>query len=453
MSTERRPRGVARLLGAALGALLATASAPAQAEGQAAVNVPARAPSYLPMDSAANLQARFVQLSAYVDSLAGAPAPFALRDRDAYCAEFAVFDMLRKTDELWPSVARLPRKTLVASMANMIRACGYSEGATRRSGYLLDYLYWNRLADTTGYEVADALVVRDVFYELFFNRRAARLLTSAEQATDTHPPDIFDAPPMTRVRPFHAVGSFPLVVTPAALRAFDQLVKTVDFREGHLLPFRGPLMNVLTNDQDLALVFSVYDYLLSLRASPQQLAERHGGWHALLRLADGDQARIFRVLGVLSSLLYLPIDELGPALAARKILTPARLRALHAGGMAYYMINELDERAGRVLPNAPHEVTFDFFYPDGYSSTNWKWYHYFNNAYLGCELTRQGYAAINVRAAAKTLAGIYEGITIHLAIPSRKTIGLDPRVNPVLEAMDDITINEDGAVFGAEACN
>ncbi len=441
-----------RLLGLACAVALALASGAARAQAPAAMTSPARPPSYLPMDSAANLQIRFVQLSSYVDSMAGAPAPFALRDRDAYCAEFAVFDMLRKTDELWPSVKQLPRTSLLQAMANMIRACGYSEGATRRSGYLIDYLYWNRLADTTGYEVADVLVVRDTFYELFFNRRAARLLVEAEHANDTHPPDIFDAPPMTRVRPFHAVGSFPLVVTPAALRAFDQLVKTIDFREGHLLPFRAALMGVLRDDADLDLLFSFYDYLLSLRAQPQLLAERHGGWHALLRLSNGDSARVFRVLGVLSSLLYLPIDELGPALAARKLLTPARLRALHAGGMVYYLVNELDERAGRVLPNTPHEVTFDFFYPDTYSSTNWKWYHYFNNAYLGCELTRGGYAPLNVRAAAKTLAGIYEGITIHLAIPSRKTIGLDPRVNPVLEAMDDITMNEDGAVFGAEAC-
>lgn len=448
MSTRTRLSGMLCALG------ISVLSAPALAQAPAAVTSPAKPPSYLPMDSAANLQTRFGQLSSYVDSMAGAAlgAPFALRDKDAYCTEFAVFDMLRKTDELWPLVKQIPRTSLLQAMANMIRACGYSEGATRRSGYLLDYLYWNRLADTTGYEVADVLLARNVFYELFFNRRAARLLVEAEAANDTHPPDIFDAPPMTRVRPFHAVGSFPLVVTPAALRAFDQLVKTVDFREGHLLPFRGALMGVLRDDADLDLLFSFYDYLLALRAQPQQLAERHGGWHALMRLSNGDSARVFRVLGVLSSLLYLPIDELGPALAARKLLTPARLRALHAAGMVYYLVNELDERAGRVLPNTPHEVTFDFFYPDTYSSTNWKWYHYFNNAYLGCELTHQGYAPLNVRAAAKTLAGIYEGITIHLAIPSRKTIGLDTRVSPVLEAMDDITINEDGAVFGAEAC-
>jgi len=446
MSTERCLRGVACGVG------FLVLSVAARAEPPAAATSPARPPSYLPMDSAANLHARFAQLSSYVDSMAGAASPFALRDRDAYCAEFAVFDMLRQTDELWPSVKRIPRTSLLQAMANMVRACGYSEGATRRSGYLLDFLYWNRLADTTGYEVADVLIARDSFYELFFNRRAARLLTEVEHAKGTHPPDIFDAAPMTRVRPFHAVGSFPLVVTPAALRAFDQLVKTVDFREDHLLPFRGALMSVLRDENDLDLLFTFYDYLLSLRAQPQQLAERHGGWHALMRLSSGDTPRVFRVLGVLSSLLYLPIDELGPALAARKLLTPARLRALHAGGMVYYLVNELDERAGRVLANTPHEVTFDFFYPDRYSTTNWKWYHYFNNAYLGCELAHHGYAPLDVRAAAKTLAGIYEGITIHLAIPSRKTIGLDTRVSPVLEAMDDISINEDGAMFGAEAC-
>jgi hypothetical protein len=444
MSTDRRVIS-AWILGITLTLGVMVAPTTAGATG-------AQPRTYIAMDSSDHLQARYAQLVTYVDTLAGPAAPFALRDREAFCAEFDVFDMLRRTDGLWPSVARLPRGELVAALLNMVRACAYSEGATRRSGYLLDYLYWNRLADTTGYEVADVLMIRNVLYELFFNRRAARLLEAAAQATDFPPVDVFDAGPMKRVRPFHSVGSFPLVVTPASVRAFDELVSIVDFREGHLLPFRGALMRILESDADMNLLFSFYDYLLTVRSTPQLLAEPHGGWHALMRLSDNQPQRAFRVLGVLASLLYLPIDELGPALAARKLLTPNRLRALHAGGMAYYVINELDERAGRIHPGSPHEVTFDFFYPDTYSSTNWKWYHYFNNAFMGCELTRRGFATNNVRDAARTLAAIYEGITIHLAIPARHTIGLDPRVSPILEAEDDITINTDGAVFGAEAC-
>ena len=448
MSTDLRMK-LARIAGMALavGALLG-AGGPARASEPAA---PPR--TYLAMDSADHLQVRLQQLIGYVDTVAGPSAPLAFRDRDAFCASFDVFDMLRKTDELWPQVTRIPRTSLVAALLNMVRACGYSEGSTRRSGYIIDFLYWNRLADTTGYEVADVLMIRNVLYEMFFNRRSVRLLAAAEVANDEFPPvDILDAPPMKRVRPFHAVGSFPLVVTPSSVHAFDELVSIVDFREGYLLPFRGTLMRVLDSDADLNLLFGFYDYLHYVRKTPALLAEPHGGWHALMRLSGNQHARVFRVLGVIASLLYLPLDELGPALASRKLLTPARLRALHAGGMAYYMLNELDERAGRVLPTSPHEVTFDFFYPDSYSSTNWKWYHYFNNAYLGCELTRRGFATGSVRAAARTLAFVYEGITIHLAIPSRRTIGLDSRVSPVLEAEDDITINEDGAVFGAEAC-
>ena len=57
-----------------------------------------------------------------------------------------------------------------------------------------------------------------------------------------------------------------------------------------------------------------------------------------------------------------------------------------------------------------------------------------------------------MQAAAKALAAIYEGITLHIAIPSRHTIDLDPRVSPLIEAIDDIAINEEGAAFGAGVC-
>src|SRR5262249_32977069 len=134
---------------------------PARAE-----TAPTRPPALLAMDSAANLEVRRVQLQAYVDRVAGPHAAPAF-DARALCAEFDVFDMLRKPEELWAQVSRVPRQNLVESLFDMVRSCGYSEGASRRSGYLLDFLYWNRLADTTGYEVADVLLLRDVLYEIF----------------------------------------------------------------------------------------------------------------------------------------------------------------------------------------------------------------------------------------------------------------------------------------------
>ena len=119
--------------------------------------------------------------------------------------------------------------------------------------------------------------------------------------------------------------------------------------------------------------------------------------------------------------------------------------------MAYYRMNALDERSALTSEDG-ESLNYHFFYPREYSTTNWKFYHWFANAHLGCKLRQRGLSQNAVRFGANRLAAAYEFASLNLANPEREVMGLDPRIHPIVEGWRDVEINTQGAEYGARVC-
>jgi hypothetical protein len=378
------------------------------------------------------------------------------KDPTQFCTPFSDWDMQGKASALWGELAKTDRYDLLPQLAGLVELCRYSPGAAKRAGFVIDYLYWNRLADTTGYEVADALMIRDVFREIYINQLAQDAIAKNRDARATppaNPPnDFLTARPMSNVGLAKKASAVVNAFSSAERASFDAMADLVNFREGYLTPFGNDLLQILRTPDDLRVLREFYSYLQDVQQHPRLLGELHGGWHKLMQITGNKAEQATRVFGVMASLLYLPLEDLAPALAARGQLQNEYIDALHDGSMAYYLINELDERSAKTSADDDHSLSYHFFYPDSYSSNDWKWYHWYNNAHLGCRVARRGFTKQAVANAADLLGKFYEAVTMNMVIPSRDTIGLDPRVNPILESYEDVRINRDGAAFGAEVC-
>lgn len=375
----------------------------------------------------------------------------------AFCTPFLDFDMQRTAHGWWRELERVPRGRLLESLVGHVVRCGFTKGATKRAGFLIDYLYWNELAGTLGHELGAALTVRDALYEhyaatLARDILAVQLEVSQGRVPSTARGDFFDAPPMSRIRVYRRLGQALTALSFDQRRVFNAVVDTVDFREGYLLPFGHRIRSLVDDPRDRAFAASVYRYLLHVRRHPELLAEPHGGYRALVARAGGDEARVFRVLGVLSSLLYLPLQEFAPALAHRGVLSAPALEAVHDGTVAYYLINELDERAALPDEHDRRSVRHHFFYPPGYTTESWKWYHFFNNAHLACEFVRRRLPREAIVGGLTFLGMLYEGTTLNLTLPSRRTLSLEPRAHAMVESLDDVRTNRDGAEYGVTTC-
>ncbi len=433
---------------------------PFHALADASPNAMAKVPAYLARTTPGRLAVRQRQLEDFVSAVARTvPRTHHLRDPGLFCDRFHDFDMQRFTYSLWGELLAIPRRELLGQFARFVEACGFSPDAAKRAGFVIDYLYWNRLADTTGYEVAEVLEVRDAFYELYINRLVRDHLvtdTSVRAAGGPDPRtfrgDFLDASPMSRIRWFRAIGSALKAFSPNERRILGVMIDLVDFREGHLTPFGGELVRILASPDDLRVVSETHDYLQHVRAHPELLAERHGGWHRLMRVTRGRPEQAMRVFGVLAALLYIPLEDLAPALAARGQLDPSTAQALHDGSLSYYLMNELDERAAVPSARSAASLEYHFFYPDGFTTADWKWYHFYNNAHIGCVLRRAGYPDDAIAGAARLLAVLYEGTTLNLAIPARHRLGLDPRATPIVESSEDVQLNVAGARYGVAIC-
>jgi hypothetical protein len=415
------------------------------------------APTYVPLTDLPTFQARLSKLETWVHDYARherGPSPLA--EPAKFCGAFSDWDMQGTITAMWDELSPGPRSQLLPHLAGLVVRCGCSQGAAKRAGFIIDYMYWNQLADTTGYEVADALTVRDIFHEIYTNQLAQDLIkqNTAALAHKAEPAkDFLTAPPMVHIGLARKAAAVLDAFSADDRHSFNAMTEVVNFREGYLTPFGNDLMRILESPSDRTVLKQFYSYLQYAVRTPKLLGERHGGWHELMRITSDNSEQATRVLGVMASLLYMPLEDLAPALASRGQLGGEIIEALHEGSMAYYLINQLDERAARTATDDDHSLVYHFFYPDDYQTKNWKWYHWFNNAHLGCSVARRGYAKDAVTSAARLLGAFYEAATLNLVIPARHTIGLEPRVAPILEGYQDVRINEEGAAFGAAACS
>jgi hypothetical protein len=209
---------------------------------------------------------------------------------------------------------------------------------------------------------------------------------------------------------------------------------------------------MIRDPEDLRVLAEFYKYEQHLRIHPELLKERHGGWHRLMAIVHGDAPRAIRTLGLLASVHLIVFRDLVPALARRGMLTPDVARAFYEASLSYFLVNEIDERSA-LNGKDEHSLTYHFFFPDNYETDNWKWYHWYNNAYSACELRRKGYPKPAIVGAIGTVAFLYEGTELNMAIPWRETMKLDPRANPIVEGFADVRINQEGAAYGADVCH
>jgi len=347
-------------------------------------------------------------------------------------------------------------------MAALTQSCGFTIGSSYRSAFLLDWMYWNSKVDQLGREISEVLRTRDVFYE----QKAiieAREYIKLDQAirSGKHPPEIESS--------FMNIGEFPMakaieyVAQKLDLKVIESVTEIIALQNHNTamqpLIFKDDIWQVLHSPEDIQLIRAFYVFLKEhLRGDPKdpifrrQMAKRNGGWQKLTELARGDHERIFRVIGTLATQRSWALQKFADALAREGKLTSEQLLALHEGHMSYYLINQLDERTSRLKPNGI-DVEYHYFYPPQYSTDNWKHYHWFANAHLGCQLVlRAGLSPESARLGTELLAMTYEYVTLNLTGPSMKAMGVDPRISPVLEGTRDIHINTQGGDFGARTC-
>lgn len=392
------------------------------------------------------------------------PADNAFLDLKGFCDKFSASEAMGIWKHVDAAARRhLPRgrESLIEGLAALVKKCGNGGQAALRAAFLLDYLYWNRLADLTGLEVADALAARDRFYELYHLatsskiQRRNELALAASAAADgacVLEKDYFNTGPISGAGALRAFGKLVNAFDGRGRQVIDAVTDTLDLHAGSsALLYGRDILEILDDPADLAAMNGIHEYLAELRAHPRLLGERHGGWKRILKICGGDRTRVVRLLGVLASMRYWPLDQIGAGLARRGKLSEEKLRALYQGSMAYFYLNQLDERSA-LDGRDESSLEYHFFYPPGYSTSNWKIYHYYGNAHLGCELVKKGFSVKEARYGASRLALAYEAATLNLAGPSKLAIDVDPRVEPILEGYDDVGINTEGAEFGAKLC-
>jgi len=351
-----------------------------------------------------------------------------------------------------------------AAFAELSQACGSSPESFRNAAFAIDWMYWNRQADTLGVEVADALDIRDFFYEGWVSWYSRQLVSrqigasqtqsgqSGEPCAAAADRDFLSAGPMREADFLRVLGVVLNVLDRGGRETVRAVAEELDLRDGSIVIYGQDLLELLESPKDLEFLNAVSQELEAWSGPRRsELGRLHGGWARLLELADGDQARVIRVLGVLASMRYWPLEEVGTALARRGQLTCEKLKALEQGAMAYFRLNALDERAA-LTPSDQKGVIYHYFYPPEYSTRDWKIYHWFGNGHLGCKLALRGADDRLVKYGARSLAQAYEFATLNLGGPSRKAMGLDPRVRPLLEGWEDIDINTEGAIYGGRAC-
>ncbi len=392
---------------------------------------------------------------------------FARLDGDDFdfCSDFDEMDALVRSNytgvnmwqQLW-SISRpedgLYRPSFVSELLALVEDCEFSRGALYRAAFILDYMYWNRMIDRVDMEVADGLEYRDYFYELKIQKSARKKIAAARRADVGElrtAGDFLEAPEMGATWVLKTFGNLTTFFPPSRRRAFMAVVEFLDLREDSLIMFGSSVLEVVDEPDDLALMVDFYDVLIELQQDHRPLGEAHGGWTTLMEMTDGDEVQAIRVVGLLASLRTWILEEISDALLAEDALTPEILEAFYAGANAYFLMNQLDERAA-VAGDDPYTLRYHYFYPPDYESTNWKVYHWFANAHLGCQLARRGKSVRSTETAIRRLAEGYEALTLNMAMPTKREMEEEPRARAIIEGWEDVDLNGEGGVHGWQWC-
>ena len=279
-------------------------------------------------------------------------------DELGFCEGFERVDVLGSTHFISTSVptfetlwaASRPRKhgtrpRFVSELVTLVEHCEYSRGALYRAAFMLEYMYWNRMLDRVGMEVAQALRYRDHFYGLKFIDIAREKMASA--LGQDHPPlrsegDFLDAPRMGLDPLLRIVGNVTTSFPPRRRRAFMAMVDILNVRRGSKLMFGNDLIALLDRPAELEIISRFYEFLLELEERPE-LGGPHAGWNKLMELTGGDRERGLRVITLMASLRDWVLEELSDALLTKDRLTPRRLRAFYSGANVYFMLHRFDE--------------------------------------------------------------------------------------------------------------
>jgi hypothetical protein len=384
-----------------------------------------------------------------------------------YCQDFPTMDALAITSFVshgvptWQTLWRASdvdsagnRPDFVPQVIALAEFCDYTRGAVFRSAFVLEYLYWNRKVDRVGMEVADALVFRDYFYELKFIRTAHEKIAMArgqgpeESRIKT---DFFEAEEMRLAIFLRIFGNVTAIIPPSRRRAYMAMVDILDIRRSSMIMFGSDILEIVDDSDDLQVMIQFYDYLVELQSNHQLLGEPHGGWNKLMEITAGDEEQGIRVLGLLAHLRVWILEEISEALISRDSLTPEMLRAFYAGANAYFLMNQLDERSAHDGDD-PYSLDYHFFFPPGYTSSDWKTYHWYANAHIGCRLAKKGHNKASAELATRRLAQAYEALTLNLAIPTKRAMNEEPRARAIIEGWEDVDMNAEGGEHGWKIC-
>lgn len=396
----------------------------------------------------AQFQSRQTELLAALEAQARqAPTGFPLANGLSFCQPKADDEAHVLWTQLLSTLGRGGLGRLVPALASQARRCSWNDGGLLNAGLTLEWMFWNGTLDLLGREVADGIGLYERFYELYSVNTALSLLVLSEDADSEHHERDFLDSPADDGGILSALGAAAHVLEPEKRRVLTGLSRALDRRQGTPIIFAQDGVDTLNDPESVLLMRRFYHYLLTVKGNPAQLAERHGGWHALMRLSGGDQRRVVRVLATLASLRLWPLEGVGAALANRGRLSPDQIDAIHSGIMSYFMITELDNRSA-LNGSDDHSLVYHFFYPEQFTTSNWKFYHWYTNAYLAQKLRGQGHSSSSVEYAVGLLARTYEFINLNRDAPTRRAMGVDPRVGPLLEGWDDVEINAAGGRFG-----
>ncbi|MEC9443103.1 MAG: hypothetical protein VYE40_18555 [Myxococcota bacterium] len=347
------------------------------------------------------------------------------------------------------------RPLFIPELITLVEHCNYSRGSLYRAAFLLEYMYWNRMIDRTGMEVADALKYRDHFYELEFLEIARDKIAWA-RGLDHRPPrtsgNFFEAPEMSLAFFLKLFGNVTTSFPPRRRRAYMAMIETINLRKGSQLMFGHDIATMLERPEDLELMSRYYAYLLKVEQQRKLQGVEHGGWHTLVKMAGGDRARAVRVITLLASLRGWVLEELSDALIAKNKLTPEMLRAFYSGANTYFIMHRINERSAK-NGDDPYTLRYHFFHPPNFESTDWKAYHWYANAHLGCRLSQKGMDRRSATLATRRLAQAYEALTLNLAIPTKRAMGEEPRARAIIEGWEDVDMNAAGGNYGWKICN
>lgn len=388
-------------------------------------------------------------------------------ERLDFCQDFTAMDQLGTTHFIstaiptWKALWYGSKKNeqghrvfFIPELITLVEHCNYSRGSLYRAAFLLEYMYWNRMLDRTGMEVADALKYRDHFYELKFLDIARDKIAWA-RGLDHEPArtagDFFEAPEMSLAFFLKLFGNVTTSFPPRRRRAYMAMIETINLRRGSQLMFGHDIIDLLDHPEDLELMSRYYSYLLKAEQQHKLQGVAHGGWKVLLEMTGGDRARAIRVITLLASLRGWVMEELADSLIAKNKLTPEMLRAFYSGANTYFIMHRINERSAKDGDD-PYTLRYHYFHPIGYESTDWKAYHWYANAHLGCRLAQKGMDRRSATLATRRLAQAYEALTLNLAIPTKRAMGEEPRARAIIEGWEDIDMNTAGGAYGWKVC-